>query len=277
MKTKIKILALFLILFIGTGIIPQRATAQQESVTFQVFYDALSPFGTWIANADLGYVWLPNLAPGFTPYATNGCWVYTDMGWTWSSDYSWGWAPFHYGRWYTDVIYGPMWVPGEEWGPGWVTWRKSEDYYAWAPIGPGISHKVAYGSGYVASFNPYTIVKDKYMGRPDMDNYYVKNTRKPKLIYNSTVIINTREDKVNNITYNAGPDRIEIEKLTGKPISPVIITDRNKPGQLLSHNQFEIYKPQVQKNNSVIVRPSPVILEDLNNMITTKERNAGRH
>ena len=30
------------------------------------------------------------LVPGFTPYSTNGYWVFTNEGWTWVSDYSWG-------------------------------------------------------------------------------------------------------------------------------------------------------------------------------------------
>ena len=123
MKTYIKIIVLVFALFMGTCIVQQKASAQGGSVSFQVFYDDLSPYGTWVESPDYGYVWIPDAGPGFTPYATNGYWVYTNMGWTWVSNYPWGWAPFHYGRWYTDPYYGPIWVPDNEWGPGWVTWR----------------------------------------------------------------------------------------------------------------------------------------------------------
>ena len=84
---KTKIISLLLMLCIGTWITPHKAFAQRGSVNFQVFYDDLSPYGTWVENADYGYVWIPNVDPGFRPYATNGHWVFTDEGWTWISNY----------------------------------------------------------------------------------------------------------------------------------------------------------------------------------------------
>ncbi|HEV3324551.1 MAG TPA: DUF6600 domain-containing protein, partial [Puia sp.] len=47
-------------------------------VSYQSFYDALSPYGQWINNPQYGYVWMPNVGPDFKPYSTNGNWVYTD-------------------------------------------------------------------------------------------------------------------------------------------------------------------------------------------------------
>jgi hypothetical protein len=41
-------------------------------VSYQSFYDALSPYGQWIDNPQYGYVWMPNVGPDFKPYATNG-------------------------------------------------------------------------------------------------------------------------------------------------------------------------------------------------------------
>src|SRR6267154_2482750 len=64
------------------------------------FYDALAPHGTWFVAPGRGWVWQPNPAEvgsDFRPY-TQGHWLYTDVGWTWVSNYEWGWAPFHYGR-----------------------------------------------------------------------------------------------------------------------------------------------------------------------------------
>ena len=74
-------------------------------VTYQTFYDNLSPYGTWIDYREYGHVWTPNVDGDFRPYDTNGHWVYSDEGWAWASDYSWGWAPFHYGRWLYDDMY----------------------------------------------------------------------------------------------------------------------------------------------------------------------------
>src|SRR5436190_18975603 len=102
MKSQIRNKITFLILFLGMFIIPQKVSSQ-VFVSFQVFYDELSPYGYWVDNSIYGYVWVPSESAGFIPYASNGHWIYTDLGWTWVSYYSWGWAPFHYGRWYYDA------------------------------------------------------------------------------------------------------------------------------------------------------------------------------
>lgn len=36
-----------------------KASAQQPYVSFQLFYDELAPYGEWVDNPDLGYVWIP--------------------------------------------------------------------------------------------------------------------------------------------------------------------------------------------------------------------------
>src|SRR5437773_2233500 len=69
------------------------------------------------------------------PY-TDGHWVYTDVGWTWVSEEPFGWATYHYGRWTRLRNIGWVWVPGDEWAPAWVSWRKNNDYVGWAPLPP---------------------------------------------------------------------------------------------------------------------------------------------
>ncbi|MGA2296132.1 MAG: DUF6600 domain-containing protein [FCB group bacterium] len=266
-----KILILFFMLFIITGITQQQVKAQDATVSFQIFYDELSPYGTWVNTPEYGYAWVPNAGPGFVPYQTDGYWVFTDEGWTWVSDYSWGWAPFHYGRWFTDNTYGPMWVPGYEWGPGWVTWRSTDDYYGWAPIGPGISIGIAYGDGYYESHNHYTFLKRGYMGRKNMNKYYERTSNDDR-IHNSRVINNPYVDKRHNVTYNAGPNRNEVEKTRGKAITPVVIKENSKPGQKVSRNQLQVYRPQVQQNIPTGQKPAPAKVESLNNVKPIAQR-----
>ena len=107
-----------------------------ETVTTQIFYDELSPYGDWVHNREYGYVWIPQAGRSFYPYASNGRWIYTNYGWTWLSDYPWGWAAFHYGRWDYDPQYGWFWFPGDEWAPAWVVWRQGDGYFGWAPMSP---------------------------------------------------------------------------------------------------------------------------------------------
>src|SRR5258708_38255761 len=120
---KIKlILSVMFLFFITHGIYSTTsASTQQVSVSFQLFYDQLSPYGNWVTYSNYGYAWLPGV-PGFRPYFSDGYWVFTDAGWMWVSYYDWGWAPFHYGTWVFDPLYGWLWVPGYNWSPAWVTW-----------------------------------------------------------------------------------------------------------------------------------------------------------
>src|ERR1700726_3294310 len=61
---------------------PPPAEPEPEDVSYQSFYDQLSPYGQWIDDPHYGYVWLPDAGPDFKPYSTNGHWVYTNEGWT---------------------------------------------------------------------------------------------------------------------------------------------------------------------------------------------------
>ncbi|WP_284653276.1 DUF6600 domain-containing protein [Flavobacterium terrisoli] len=248
MKTLRKISLLFFVTSLLTLLQPQTITAQ-VSVGFQVFYDNLSPYGSWISSPSYGYVWVPRVSVGFTPYHTNGYWAYTDYGWTWVSNYSWGWAPFHYGRWYYDPYYGWVWVPDNEWGPAWVSWRSSPDYYGWAPLGPGISIQIAYSRGYSVPYNYWTFVRHRDFGRTNINNYYVSNTRNTTIIRNTTVINNVRRDN-RNVSYAAGPNRIEVQKRTGKNFTAMAVKDRGAPGQKSSGRELQLYRPQVKENKA---------------------------
>ncbi|HJL16639.1 MAG TPA: hypothetical protein RMH99_13330 [Sandaracinaceae bacterium LLY-WYZ-13_1] len=44
-----------------------------------------------------------------------------------------GWAVCHYGEWVVLDDGRWAWVPGTEWAPAWVDWRRSERYVGWAP------------------------------------------------------------------------------------------------------------------------------------------------
>ena len=251
-----------LLLIIGLSVTGanQQASAQQVSVSFQLFYDQLNPYGRWIEYPSYGQVWLPNVEPGFRPYFTAGYWVFTDYGWTWVSDYSWGWAPFHYGRWLLDPALGWIWVPGTEWSPSWVIWRHSPGFYGWAPLAPGISLSIAFGNSYFIPDARWIFVQDRHIGSRHIDKYYINSSRNLSIIKNSSVIINNRFDNNRKVTYIGGPDRFEVEKIRGKKLSPAIIHDYNTPGQSMRKGNLWIYKPNVNDNklghpNQIPVKP----------------------
>ena len=270
----LKIFALLVTLNLGAWLIPQEAFAQQGDVSYQLFYDQLSPYGMWVNYPEYGYVWIPNVDPGFSPYATNGHWIFTDDGWTWISDYPWGWAAFHYGRWDYDNVYGWLWVPDNEWGPAWVSWRSSPGYYGWAPLRPGISISIAFGRDYHEPNERWIFVSDRDFNSPNISRYYVNRTKNITIINNSTIIVNTLRNKNRNSTYIAGPKRADVQRYSRTPVKSVHIRGINKPGQRLSNNELQIYRPQIQKINGNGRKPVPPKVTRLNDVKPILERKA---
>ena len=275
MKTLLNIVAVVVVLIAGTWITPPRVFAQETTVSFQLFYDQLSPYGMWVDYENYGYVWIPDVDREFSPYGTDGHWVFTVDGWTWVSDYSWGWAPFHYGRWVYDDSYGWLWAPDNEWGPAWVTWRRSPGYYGWAPMGPGISIEVSFGREYRVPNERWIFVSDRYVNSPDLNRHYVDRSTNVTIINNSTVINNTYIDNSRHTTYVAGPGRDDVQKVTGAAIIPVTIRENDKPGQVLTNDQLQIYRPRLQTGAANEHKPVPAKLVNLKEVKPVSERKQG--
>jgi hypothetical protein len=235
------------ILILCITAVNKNVKAQNSSVSFQIFYDNLAPYGSWVSYSNYGYAWIPDIGPDFSPYSTNGYWVYTEYGWTWVSEYSWGWAPFHYGRWVFDSFYGWVWVPGDQWGPAWVVWRSTPGYYGWAPIPPGVSINIVLGGTYQPANEYWVFVDEHYIGRHDISSYYGPRKNNTLLIEKSRVIDNTREDKERKTTYIPGPEKSEVQRITGKNIEDVSVKETTKPTQSVKNNQFNLYRPAVTK------------------------------
>jgi hypothetical protein len=223
---------------------------EQPGLTYSVFYETLRPYGSWMDHPRFGFVWVPNVEPGFFPYGTNGYWLYTDMGWTWYSYYSWGWGPFHYGRWFYDPFYGWAWVPGYQWSCAWVVWRYSDGYYGWAPIGPGISQSFAFSDGYYLPHTHWRFIQNRNMGRKDVDHYFAGFGGYMDYLRNSKLIQNIREDVKNKINYHAGPPLSEVEKATKKSWQSSRIASMEKPGQQMKGQELYIYKPEISERSS---------------------------
>ena len=232
-------------------------SSNESAITYQQFYDGLSPYGRWVDYPGYGFVWVPN-EPEFRPYNSNGHWAYTNYGWTWVSTYNWGWAPFHYGRWFHDNAFGWMWMPGYDWAPAWVSWRTNAECYGWAPLGPRMTINIAVG----IPAEHWTFVPHRYINHPQVNNYYIDQQRNTTIINNSTIINNTNVYNTNHNTrniYQTGPDAKEIEKETNTKINPVVIREINKPGRTeLSNNGLMMYKPAVKTVANNDARPATI-------------------
>jgi hypothetical protein len=235
------------------------ATAQ-TSVSFQVFYDDLSPYGSWVDYGNYGYVWVPHAEPGFRPYFTNGHWAYTDQGWLWVSNYNWGWAPFHYGSWVYDGGYGWLWVPDYAWAPAWVEWGYYDDYYGWAPIGPHFSFTIASRP----PISHWCFVHPSYINSPEWQHHYFiahgnQIRIRDNVVINNPATINivNHQGNYNQHTYYYGPRPQEVERITKQPVRAMNIQDRNTTGRTqVNGNAVTIYRPRIAENKSA--RPQEV-------------------
>jgi len=235
------------LLFAGcfsTSAIDQSGT--DEPVTYQTFYDDLSPYGTWIDYPEYGHVWSPDMDGDFRPYDTNGHWVYTNDGWAWASDYAWGWAPFHYGRWLYDDNYGWLWIPGYDWSPAWVTWGYIGDNYCWAPLMPGVDISAGFGSWRPPSFYWNVCPRDHIYDR-NLSQVIVRPGGAPDVTRNISVINNFGPTRRKDAYYSRGPNVQEVQKYVQHPVQPAAIRDvRTTTRVRETGNQLDVYRPMVQ-------------------------------
>ena len=254
MKRLLKITSIAFVLM-SSVMLQNKVSAQGSvSISFQTFYDDLSPYGRWIDYPDYGYVWCPDAGPGFRPYSTMGHWEWSDeYEWIWVSDYDWGWAPFHYGRWLYDPFYGWLWVPGYDWAPAWVVWRGGGDYYGWAPLRPGFNIGINFSIGlYSPPIDYWCFAPRQYITSPRIYDYCLSSQRNVNII-NSTTIINNYNfygGRKRNVFVN-GPQRNEVEQYTHQNLRSVTLSESSHPGRSeFRNNQITMYRPNVQRDDN---------------------------
>lgn len=248
--------------------VPPPAPVEQVNVSY--FYSNLSPYGNWVEIADYGWCWQPTVAVvnvNWRPYYDRGCWIYSDFGWYWQSNYSWGWAPFHYGRWFHHQSCGWVWTPDVVWGPAWVSWRYAPAHCGWAPLPPAaryqsgvgftqVSGSVGIGFEFGLSYNHYTFVPtqrfcDRYPYRYGVPRAQVQT------VYNQTTVINNYIHGNNNTVINEGIGRDRIVAVTKTQIPKVTIRDLPaqsartiKPDRLEKDGgKLVLYRPPLIKPN----------------------------
>jgi uncharacterized protein YraI len=230
----------------------------QDYVDDGVFYDRLSPYGSWTWTQGQ-YVWVPNAVDAsWRPY-TRGRWIYTRYGWTWVSDEPFGWATYHYGRWGYSGAVGWFWVPGNRWGPAWVSWRQSDDYLAWAPLPPaydrGLSISISFGS--IPNYY-WSVVPSRYFLSRDLPRYYVHDRARWRSAYDrtrpighTTIVNNTVVNNVVNTTYVQ-----QHTKQTVVERNVVRTRDFNRAGKIHG-NAFEVYRPGLREGRGRFAPENP--------------------
>ncbi len=268
MKTK----ALALLLAASAAILSMTPRASAE-VSFEFFYDSLSPYGSWINVADYGECWTPTgVNADWSPY-TDGYWSYTDAGWTWVSYEDFGGIVYHYGRWIQAADVGWCWVPDTEWGPAWVSWRNSDDYVGWAPLPPEAQFNVSVGfstwtddyygigPGYynfcpIVSFGA-PLIRTVCVPRYQCAGYYGSTWNCTNIGYNS----------YSSVVFCGGPNFGYIQQRCYQPV-PTLVLVRNTNitnitnvyngrgyGSVPRGNTLQVYAPKVVRKN-VVKKPN---------------------
>ena len=240
----------------------ERATRTDDhrptaTASYDTFYTQLDRYGDWRETSDYGYVWQPRQAQSRTwrPY-TDGHWVYTDVGWTWVSEEPFGWATYHYGRWTRLRNIGWVWVPGDEWAPAWVSWRKSNDYVGWAPLPPEARFDRGTGihnwsdSYYDVGPDQYCFVETKQFGAPRLENAVIPSERNVTIVNQTTNVTNITYN--NTTIVNQGPSYDEIRTQTQQPI------ERLRLEREVNVN-INLGEPRPVVRGQAIVVPAPLI------------------
>lgn len=235
-----------------------------QSVNY--FYDQLDPYGDWVETDQYGYAFRPDAArdPNWRPY-TDGGWVYTDYGWTWRSNEEFGWATYHYGRWARVHRLGWIWVPSTEWGPAWVSWRRSDDYVGWAPLPPNAWSKGGYTASVDAHFDIgpglYNFLRVTDFGEPTYRGRLVEPERNTTIINQTVNVTNVTYQKVQNnfVVVNRGPDIAVINQQARQQVPRLtVIRGSGAPkNATVQGNTIEVITPNL-KAPVTVVKPKKV-------------------
>ena len=235
---------------------PLAVSGARPTSGYSTFYTKLEPYGGWIETSDYGYVWQPReteSSRSWRPY-TNGRWVYTDAGWTWISEEPFGWATYHYGRWTRLRGIGWVWVPGNQWAPAWVSWRKSNDYVGWAPLPPEARFDQHTGihnwsdSYYDIGPDQYCFVPTREIGAQRIESTIVPPERNVTIVNETTNVTNITYN--NTTVVNEGPNYEELRTQSREPLQRFRL-ERN----LSVDVNVEAPRPLVQGETVVVAAP----------------------
>jgi hypothetical protein len=238
------------------------AFAQQRVQIRSEFRAALEPHGKFARHERYGEVWRPGrIAKGWRPY-TVGRWVYTDRwGWFWNADQAegdWGWVVYHYGRWVNDRAMGWVWVPGDQWGPAWVNWRRGARpdarYIGWSPLPPD-DVVIEYRD------NPdvWIFVRGQDIIAPSIQLVIVRE--QPSVLLQQTVIVNrTVIVRDRGVIVNPGIAPAIVAAYAGRPIVSYEVRPRVIVGTSRVAGAIEVSETDI-RDRARFKKASPVIRE----------------
>jgi hypothetical protein len=263
MKIPRILLVVFLLTLLGGPLAAPAPARASGSVSVGFFYDSLEPYGQWVVSASFGTVWRPaRVSAGWRPYY-DGQWVWTDYGWTFVSDEPWGWATYHYGRWYFDPMYGWIWIPGDDWGPAWVTFYSGPGWIGWAPLPPAVSVRV----GVPLRLDPrsYCFVDERRFLEPRVGRWVAPSSRNVTYVRGSRVL--ARPVREGNRWLARGPSPTRLSAVTRQHVPMLRVVDNPDPRRglrpVVRGSEVRLYRPQprMQRGRPVDTGRGPAMRE----------------
>lgn len=252
-----------------------------NSVSFQSFYDVLSPMGEWIEitkdeiDEDLNegegqsfsslfedgavYIWKPSVESGWKPYM-NGRWEYTDHGWLWVSSDKWGNSTYNYGRWWNSPKHGWVWLPGYTWAPAWVRWKVTGNHIGWVALNPKAKWKRDNGITennykYTNNNNDWVFVSDNNFAGELSSSSITSSSENKSLINSANDITDIKSE--NDIIINRGPDVSDVEKRTGKPFRKKKIKFSRDKNAVIGDDDVVIGRESFKKDKEHKLKEKP--------------------
>jgi hypothetical protein len=182
-----------------------------------------------------------------------------------------------------DDLYGWLWVPGYEWSPAWVTWGMFDDFYAWAPLMPGVNVGIAFSTWVPTPFY-WNIVGANHIYDRDLYRSAIDRDHIPDYVKRISIINNFGNTSLHNHFYSRGPAINDVERYTRRTITPASIkTVNNKVMANRDGNQIQVFRPVVTNpmprefrridNNSYPFRTND---ERINNNFDQQRQNIDR-
>jgi len=193
-------------------------------------------------------------APVYRPY-TNGQWIATDEGWYFKAPTPYEEVVHHYGRWAHSPTMGWIWVPGRVRSPAWVDWREDEDNIAWTPVPPDVYVVNNVIEPVPVYEDRYVVVEKRYFVEPVITQYvYVDRVKVKKMKHLHGLYVRDR------VLYNRGPEFVEIERYSGRPVTPYKVVTMNEgfKNTWIENNNINTFAPvftkvKGNKNRNVVV------------------------
>jgi hypothetical protein len=154
------------------------------------------------------------------------------------------------------VSLGWFWVPGNIWGPAWVSWRNGGAYIGWAPLPPDVEFVFGVGIRTLPYPIPDTLwvfVDGQYFLHSGIYSYVLPVERNYTIV--RTTISKTNIMDRNRVILNQGIDVETVNQLTKTKVSKYEIVDSSDPqAAMVRSGEIQVHRPRIRENDRATPR-----------------------